>query len=207
MATYDIFGAPTGAGVDKPNGALAGSPEYEQNIVGRAARSLKPAYQSAMLGLDQAGASSGLLNSGVQETRRGMLGEHFLNRIGDTASGAATRSADIGEENRRATERRGWQVEDRDMQMEWLREQADSEERRAQAQQWADLIGGVAGAAGTVVGGVYGGAPGAALGAGAGQSLGNAMAPGESYGSNGNSSKPSLKGYTKQYYNPDMSMY
>lgn len=171
----DLFAAPTGASYDKPGSAAVGTPGYEENIVSGAAKRLKPAYQQAMMGLDQNNASRGLLNSGIAAQSHGDLAENYLGQLSGIADQAETHSADIAEENRRAEQQRGWQVQDRDVQMKWLKDQADRQEQIAQANQWADLVGGAAGAVGGAVGTYYGGpAGGAALGA-AGKGLGDSM--------------------------------
>ncbi len=163
----DIFGAPTGASLDKQDTSAPGSAGYEQNIVQSAAKRLKPAYQQAMQGLDQSNASRGILNSGIAAQNQGDLAENYLGKLGDISGEAATHTADVNEENRRAQQQRGWQVQDRDVQMQWLKDQADRNQQQAQANQWADLVGGAAGA----VGGMYGGGLGAAAGQQLGQSL------------------------------------
>jgi hypothetical protein len=153
----DLFGAATGPGLDRPSSGAPGSDEYQQNIVNRTTRSLKPAYQSAMRGLDQQFASRGLQDSGLAGEAQMGLSQDYLDRLAGVSEDAATRGADVGEENRRRLEGRGWDVEDRNVKMDWLRQQSQEARDAAAQAQWADLLGGLAGAAGSYVAGPIGG--------------------------------------------------
>lgn len=174
----DMFGAPTGASQDPEDTSAPGTQAYQQNIVGNAARSMKPAYQQAMTGMDQSLASRGLLGSGIGASEEGGLSQGYANKVGDVAGQAATHSADINEENRRMEQQRNWQVQDRNLQMNWLQQQADRAQGNLENQRWADMVGGagkaVGGAVGSYLGGPAGGAAGSAV---AGGMLGQTQQP------------------------------
>ena len=127
----NLFDAPTGAGYDKMDPSAPGTQGYENNIVSRATRNLKPAYQQAMGGLRQSYASRGLLDSGLEGQAEGDLSQGYLNNLGGIAEGAATHGADVNEENRRRVQQRGWQTQDRDIQMNWLQQQANQAKEQA----------------------------------------------------------------------------
>jgi hypothetical protein len=149
----DMFDAPTGGGLTP---ITSGSPEYQKAIVGNTQASLKPAYTSALNRLRQSYASRGLLDSGLGAAAEMGMSQNYLGQIGDVANRAAIGGADLAENNRQRLEQRGWQVQDRDLQLQALRDQADRAERAAGQKQWADLIGGVAMAGGTAAGGPFG---------------------------------------------------
>lgn len=149
-----LFDAQTGG--EKTN-LTSGSPEYQSAIMDQTQRSLKPAYQAALQQTRQNFSNRGLMDSGIGLQGELGLQQDYLGKLANTATQAATRGADVGEENRRRLEQRSWAVEDRDKQLAYLKEQADRAEAAAGADRWAGLIGGAAGAAGSALGGPLGG--------------------------------------------------
>lgn len=149
----------------------SGSPEYQDTVVNRATRSLKPAYMQALGGLRNDMQGRGLWNSGIAALGEMDLQQDYLGKLSGITEDAAIRGADVAEENRRRSEERTWRVQDRDTQLAWLREQADRAESAANNSNWANLISGVAGAGGTALGYLWGGPAGAAVGGAAGSAL------------------------------------
>lgn len=149
-----LFDASTGG--EKVN-LTSGSPEYQSAIMEQTQRSLKPAYQAALKQTRQNFSNRGLMDSGIGLEGELGLQQDYLGKLASASTQAATRGADVGEENRRRLEQRSWAVEDRDKQLAMLKDQADRAEAQAGADRWAGLIGGAAGAAGTMIGGPLGG--------------------------------------------------
>lgn len=148
-----LFDAPAGG---SSVNLVSGSPEYQDAIVSNTERRLKPQFKRANEQQQQLFASRGMLDSGLGAQAGLGLREAYLDQLGGTAERAAVRGADTAEENRRRTESRGWQVEDRNMIEERLRRQAEAEENRANQQVWGSLIGGAAGGFGGLLGNVAG---------------------------------------------------
>lgn len=155
-----LFDASTGG--EKVN-LTSGSPEYQSAIMEQTQRSLKPAYQAALKQTRQNFSNRGLMDSGIGLEGELGLQQDYLGKLASASTQAATRGADVGEENRRRLEQRSWAVEDRDKQLAMLKDQADRAESAAGADRWAGLIGGAAGALGSAVGGPLGGLLGNAL--------------------------------------------
>lgn len=156
-----LFDAPTGG---EAVNLTSGSPEYQNAIMGNVQRQLKPAYQQALQQTRQNMSSRGLLDSGLGAQAELGLQQGYLNKAADVATQAATQGADVTEQNRRAQQQREWAVQDRDIQLAELRDQAHRAEEQAGADRWANLLGGAAGAAGTLVGTAVGGPLGGWLG-------------------------------------------
>jgi hypothetical protein len=177
-----VFGAPTGA--EKVN-LQSGSPEYQQAIMGQAQRQLAPVYRNAMRQQRSNLQSRGLSDSGIAIGAEQALSQDFAGQLSDIAARAATGGADLAERNRQRLEERGWQVQDRDLALQAEKDAMDRRERMAGSQIWADLIGGAAGAAGSLAGGpLYGLLAGPAAGAagGAGAAMASQAAKPKPYG-------------------------
>lgn len=145
-----LFSAQTGPGADS---FQSGSPEYQNAIFQQAEQRLAPQYRRAQEQQRQSLSGRGLMDSGIGVGAELGLKEAYLSQLGDIATGAATRGADLAEQRRQRAESRAWQVEDRNVLEDRLRRQAEAEESRANQQIWGNLIGGAAGAAGTAIGG------------------------------------------------------
>lgn len=150
-----LFDAPTGGSAVN---LQSGSPAYQDAIVQGAQRSLKPSYNNALKRTRQDFSGRGLLDSGLDAQAEMGLQEDYLGKLGDVATGAATKGADLAEHNRQREEERGWQTQDRDKEIERLNSIANQGRDDANANMWSNLIGGVAGAAGTALAGPLGGA-------------------------------------------------
>lgn len=148
MAT--LFGAQTGMGTDN---FQSGSPEYQNAIFRQAEQRLAPQYRRAQEQTRQTMSNRGILDSGIGAGAELGLREAYLSQLGDIATGAATRGADLTEQKRQRAESRAWQVEDRNVLEDRLRRQAEAEENRANQQMWSGLISGAAQAGGTALGG------------------------------------------------------
>lgn len=132
--------------------AAAGTPGYEQNIVGRSQALLRPQYEKALKEARQNLANRGLYRSGVAQEVEGGIGTEYRGRLADIASGAATHSADLGEAERIRQQGRGWQVEDIMRALQQRRQEMEQEREIADANRWASLIGSATGAVGEVAG-------------------------------------------------------
>ncbi len=146
-----LFDAPVGGSATN---LKSGDPAYQDAIVSNAERQLKPRYQQALNRTRQSFSDSGQLDGGLDKQAQLGLQENYLGQVGDIATGAATKGADVAEENRRTQERRNWQVEDRNKEIERLNNMADRQSSDANRNMWANLIGGAASAVGGGVGGL-----------------------------------------------------
>ena len=171
-----LFDAPTGAAPGAGTSLTSGSPDYQSAIVGNTMRQLQPAYAQALQGSDQSMSNRGLLDSGLGAQAQLGLQQSYLGQLGNVATNAATQGADLAEQNRQREEQRGWQVQDRDLNMQYLKDQANQQQQNLGNQQWSQLIGQGLGAVGGVAGSMYGGPVGGALGSQAGQGLGALIA-------------------------------
>ena len=170
-----LFDAPTGAAPGAGTNLTSGSPDYQNAIVQNTQRQLKPAYASALQQSNQDFSSRGLLDSGLGAQAQLGLQQGYLNNLGNTATNAATQGADLAEQNRQREEQRGWQVQDRDLNLQFLKDQANQQNENLGNQNWMNLIGQGAGALGTMGGmalaGPIGGVAGRAVGQGVGSLL------------------------------------
>jgi hypothetical protein len=141
----DLFGAPTGGSATKLE---SGAPDYQGEVYNQATRRLKPMYQTALKGLRQNYASRGLYDSGLMGQAEGDLAQGYAGKLQDVATESALKGADISEQRRRRDQDRAWAIEDRNARLNYLREEADRREAQAGADRWANLLSGVAGAAG-----------------------------------------------------------
>lgn len=173
-----LFDAPTGGSATN---LTSGSPDYQNAIVNNTARQLKPAYAQALQQSNQQASDNGQLGGGINDANRLGLQQSYLGQIGNVATNAATQGADLAEQNRQREEQRGWQLQDRDTNLQYLRDQAQQQRDAADNAQWANLIGTVGGA----VGGMYGGPMGAAAGQKAGQGIGGLLTDKNGQGSSG----------------------
>lgn len=130
----------------------AGSPGYESRIVDRTKSLLQPQYKQAIMQARQGLANRGLTRSGIALQTEGQIGENYLGQLGRAANEAAIGSADLAEKNRQRTEERGWQKEDLLAAMEERRNELNATRDIADADRWANLIGGAVGAAANVGG-------------------------------------------------------
>jgi hypothetical protein len=166
-----LFDAPTGG---QATNLTSGSPEYQNAIVQNTTNKLKPAYQQALKSSQQSFSGRGLLDSGLGAQAELGLQQGYLGQIGDVATQAATQGADLAEQNRQREQQRGWQVEDRDLNLQMLRDQANQAQSNAGQAAWANLIGSGVGAAGRLAGGMLAG-PAAPAGVAAGGAIGDAL--------------------------------
>ena len=167
-----LFDAPTG-GVS--TNLTSGSPAYQDAIMQNTQRLLQPAYTNALHGTQQSFSDSGQLGGGLNKAAELGLDQSYLGKIGDAATNAATQGADLAEQNRQREEQRGWQVQDRDLNLNYLKDQANRQQDMSNQQQWAHLIGQGAGAVGAVGGAMLAGPPGAAAGAKIGEGVGGGL--------------------------------
>ncbi len=135
----------------------AGSDAYQQTVVNNARRQLAPQYAQAVRQARQSSANRGLYNSPV-----GMLGENqvqqdFRNKLFDVTQHAATGAADQALQDRRTALARAFALQQQQMAYGQQDKQTNAAQEAANNQMWADLIGGAAGAVGTVYGGPAGG--------------------------------------------------
>lgn len=178
-----LFDAPTGAQTQTQ--LVSGSPAYQQAIVDQTQKRLQPAYAHALRQTQQDFSGRGLLDSGLGAQAELGLQQGYLNQLGDVSNQAAIHGADLAEQNRQREETRGWQVADKNQQMDYAREQADNAASAAANKQWADLIGGTAGAIGTVYGGPLVGAAAQQGASGLVTNMQSKPKPGNPYGVSG----------------------
>lgn len=169
-----LFDAPTGGAAVN---LTSGSPAYQNAIVQNTQRQLKPAYASALQQSNQDFSNRGLLDSGTAAGAELGLQQGYLNQLGNTATNAATQGADLAEQNRQREEQRGWQVQDRDLNLQYLKDQANQNQSNMGQQAWANLIGSAAGGVGGLAGTMFAGPVGGAAGTAAGSSLGSLVKP------------------------------
>ena len=169
-----LFDAPTGGAAVN---LTSGSPAYQDAIVQNTQRQLKPAYHNALNQTQQSWSDKGQLNGGLDKAAQLGLQENYLGQLGNTATNAATQGADLAEQNRQREEQRGWQTQDRDLNLQYLKDQSNQQRDMANQQQWMQLIGQGAGALGTVGGMALAGPVGAAAGNAAGQGLSSLLTP------------------------------
>lgn len=183
-----------------PAGTLPGSQAYMDNAQqGYAASQAAPRAQ-ALKQLQSSYTSRGLQNSGLAGMAQ--LGERqgFENEDASFRQQLGQKSAGIAENQREAQQQRGWQVEDRDFAAQHYKDMIDQQNQRADAQRASQLIGGIAGTAGTVIGGIYGGPAGAAALGKAGSSLGDAFAPSDAELSSLGSYQPNVSYHSPYAY-------
>lgn len=130
----------------------AGSPEYQKGIVENAKATLQPQYKRAIMQARQGLQNRGLSRSGIALATEGDIGQQYRGELGRVAGEAATRSADLAEQNRRRLEERGWQETDLAKAMEERKRAMEAERETADADRWANLIGAATGGAGTALG-------------------------------------------------------
>lgn len=150
----DLFASPTGA---PATNLTSGSPEYQAAIMQGTQAGMKPAYISALNKMRQTFASRGLSDSGIAGAGEMGMAQDYAGQLGQAANRAAIQGADLAEQNRQRLENRSWQVQDRDTQLAYLKDQADKAEQAAANKQWMDLISGAAMAGGTAMAGPMGG--------------------------------------------------
>ena len=147
-----LFDAPTGAAPGAGTNLTSGSPDYQKAIVQGATQNLKPAYNQALQATDQNMSNRGLLDSGLGAQADLGLQQGYLNQLGQTATNAATQGADLAEQNRQREEQRQWQVQDRDTNLAYLKDQANQQQSNYNNGLWANLIGSGVGALGGIGG-------------------------------------------------------
>lgn len=150
-----------------------GDPQYQQQAVEGYAARTQPQYTAALKQLRQNYASRGLGESGISGLAELGLNQSHLQDINDFGRQTALTAADMGEQNRRRVQDRGWQVEDRNYHQSALDRLMADQNSRADAQRASQLIGQTAGTVGSAIGAYYGGPGGAAVGGKAGSSLGD----------------------------------
>lgn len=141
-----LFGAPIGVGPATP--LSTGSPEYQRNIVQNAQQQLAPMYRNALKQNMQAMSGRGLLDSGAEAQARLGTQEDYLRQMGGISSQAATRAADVAEQNRRTLQQQQYERQLFQDKMNFEREMADRKEREHGADIWSSLIGQTAGGLG-----------------------------------------------------------
>lgn len=143
-------------------------------------KSLQPAYEQALERTRQSFANRGFGGGGGMEKFAEMgLTQDYMGNLSNQRGQMALRSSDVGEQNRRRVEQRGWQVEDRDKRYQFLRDQEQRMRDDKEAANRSGMIGAIGRGVGTVGGALLGAylAPpgrnlqGAALGANIGGSI------------------------------------
>ncbi len=180
----DLFGAATGPGMPSSAGTMtSGSPAYQNAIVQNAQRQLAPMYRQALGGMNQNLLSRGMLEGGAQPQAQAQLQQGYLGQLGNIATGAATKGADVAEEQRRLAQQNQWAMQNQGRMFDFQREMQNRQAEQDAANRWASLIGSTVGAVGNVAGyGLPSLFSGLAGGGGAGQA--HASNPQNLYGMN-----------------------
>lgn len=97
-------------------------PQYQREAVRGVAQTLKPQYEEAVRQSRQRMANRGMLGSGADLYGQAQMGQGYTDALARTGIQAGMRSADIGEENRRRVEDRGWSVADQIRRAEFQKE-------------------------------------------------------------------------------------
>lgn len=168
---------------EQPSTAMApkietGDPEYQRQAMAGYQQQVAPNYRGALKKLRQGYASRGLADSGMAGLAELGLTQSHLQDVNDFSRQGALRAADKAEENRRASQMRGWQVEDRDFQYKNYKNMQDLLNQRADAARASQMISGLFGTVGSAVGSYYGGSKGGESGGNLGNSLGQAVSGG-----------------------------
>lgn len=152
------------------------SQSYYDTSVGLQKRAMQPAYEQALDRMRGSFASRGFAGGGGMEKFAEMgMSQDYMGRLGDYAGKAALRASDVGEENRRRVETRGWQVEDRDLRYKKLQEQEQRMREDKEAAARSGLIGGIGRGVGMVGGALIGAYAGGPMGAMYGANLGSQL--------------------------------
>lgn len=140
------FDAPVGGSAVN---LTSGSQPYQDTIVSNAERQLKPRYKQALQQTRQSWSDKGQLGGGEDKAAQLGLQENYLNDIGGVAEQAATKGADVAENQRLVSQQHDWQTEARDKELNRLDEIAKAQRESDNANMWANLIGEGALAVGT----------------------------------------------------------
>lgn len=196
--------------LDGPASYQMGDPT-SQSYFDTAARlhenSMQPAYEQAIDRTRQSFATRGFGGGGGMEKFAEMgLTQDYMGNLSNQRGQMALRSSDVGEQNRRRVETRGWQVEDRDKRYQYMRDQEQRMRDDKEAASRGAMIGQIGRGVGTIGGGIVGAYLGGPMGAMAGAQLGGQLLGGGGGGQGGGPmpAYPSpYQGYD-QGYDPEM---
>lgn len=164
FATPDLFGPSTGAAPGTALALKSGDPLYQQAITTQSMKNLQPAYKAAMASAQQDLANRGLNNSGVSAATTQGLQQGYLGQVGNIATEAATKGADVALENKRITQQYAQQTALQQQEIAAQKELQQNQFNNSQNQAGQSALLGAGEKVGAgLIGGYLGGPVGASL--------------------------------------------